>query len=134
MRLFMDFQMMDNTSRLKLWIPKSSSLIDYFVATKKFFSRHSSHLFPLALVVACSFCRYIIPCFLLEFFRDIIWQCRDIVLLRLSSLRCDMSVLCHDIKTLLQHNLSISAAFEFCRDINFFIATKLIVLQPCSML
>ena len=61
-------------------------------------SRHSSHLCPPALVVACSFRRNIFSCFLLEYCHDIIWQCRDIVLLRLSSLCHDMSVLGHDIK------------------------------------
>ena len=45
-----------------------------------------------------------------------------------------MSVLCRDIKTLFQHNLSFSTAFECYRDINFFVATKLFVFQPCSIL
>ena len=84
--------------------------------------------------MACSFYRDIFSCFLLEFCCDIIWQYRDIVLLRLSSLYRDMSVLCRDIKTFLQHNLSFSVASEFCRDINFFVATKLLVFQRCSML
>ena len=134
MHLFIDFQMMAHTSRLKLWIPQNSGSIDYFVATKKFLLRHSSHLCSPALVVACSFYRDTFSCFLLEFCRDIIWQCRNIVLLRLSSLCHDMSVLCRDIKTLLQHNLSFSAASEFCCAINFFVVTKILVFQPCSML
>ena len=45
-----------------------------------------------------------------------------------------MSVLCCDIKTLLQHNLSFFATYEFCCDINFFVAIKILVFQPCSML
>ena len=45
-----------------------------------------------------------------------------------------MSVLCRNIKTLFQHNLPSSAVSELCRDINFFVATKLFVFQPFSML
>ena len=39
------------------------------------FSRHSSHLCPIALVVAYSFCRDIFSLFLLDFYHDIILQC-----------------------------------------------------------
>ena len=127
MRLFIDFQMMDRTFRLRLWIPKNYGPIDYFVMTWKVLLRHISHLCRPALVVTCSFCCDIVSCSLLEYFHDI-------VLLKLSSLCRDMSVLCCDIKTLLQHNLSFSIASEFYRDINLFVAAKLLVFHPCSIL
>ena len=130
MRLFIDFQMMGCTSKLKFWIPKNYGPIDYFVTTKKVMLRHSFHLCPPTLVVACSFCRDIFSCFVFEFCHDIIWICHDIVMLKLSNLCLDRSVLYRDIKTLLQHNLSFSAASEFYHDIDFFVAIKLLIFQP----
>ena len=115
--LFIDFQMMGQTLRLKLWIPKNWPKwhlccdIENYVAT--LFCLSSSFFSWLAVL-----CRYILLCLVLEL-------CQDRVLLNLSCTYYDMSVLCRyislvpcslntqmvcrDIKALLQQSFLLAA-------------------------
>ena len=52
--------------------PQNFDPIGYFVVTLKIISGPSFHLCSPALVVACSFCRGMVECFLLGFCHDII--------------------------------------------------------------
>ena len=59
--------------KAKIVDPKNSGPISRFVATWEILSRHSFHLCSLGFVVACSFYRDMVLCFLLGFCHDIVF-------------------------------------------------------------